>query len=293
MEMELHDEIYHVQPGGTLPSGYKHRGSFKRRASVSLLPLETMLSLEEQEHGKESTVSVQPSALKQRIQQVKQWETDTQDAAALEYLRSLEAKLQAIPARAPKVVSASRTRHSIASMQRQLASIIGCEEKAEAQHTTALSKEDEIIRQATERKKTYEFAHKAYMEDLAHNKARAVEAISKMQTQLEDSPDGKLFPPAPIKEPACVELSKDSMGLISYVESCCSQKAYGLPPELVAILKRGMLEYLATTSATSESSGLSGQGAGGGSADGLFKTVPSSSIQASPAKAPRTTAPLE
>ena len=53
MEMEPHDGIHHVQPGGTLPSGYKHRGSFKRRASVSLLPLETMLSLEVQEHGKE------------------------------------------------------------------------------------------------------------------------------------------------------------------------------------------------------------------------------------------------
>jgi hypothetical protein len=43
MEMELHDGIYHVQPGGTLSSGCKHRGSFKRCASASLLPLENCI----------------------------------------------------------------------------------------------------------------------------------------------------------------------------------------------------------------------------------------------------------
>ena len=81
-------------------------------------------------------------------------------------------------------------------MQRQLASTTALEEKATARHEAALAKEDEIIRQAEERKQARELEYNSHMEDLARNKARAEEAIRKMREQLKDSPDKPGAPPA-------------------------------------------------------------------------------------------------
>ena len=269
-------------PDGDVDMGAGQPGS-KRKISAVALDLGTG---EDATDGKDDTAAKR-SALMQRIQQIKQWEADSHDVAAVAYLRSLEDQLGELPAAPPKATSVSRVRHSIASMQRQLASIIGHEEKAEAKHTAALAKEDEIIRQATKRKEACEQEHKAQMDDLALNKARAAEAISKMQAQLKDSPDEPPVAAAKSPDRVRINVSDDCMGLVSYVENVCQQDAYGLPPELVTILKHGMLEYLASDRHASASSGLSGPGAGDGGTEGASRTLPNNTVAESPAKAPR------